>query len=170
MGCRTRANTYYGMTTNRQVQQNRRPEVMVEGNVVRKTAPAKPAPARIRKPRKKRTSLSAAAAFRRQKAVFAVLSVIGTCAVILLCAVMLMTLEESSRLSDEVAEKEKQLNELTVANDARKYEIDSSVDLNYVIQVATEELGMVRSSLAQVVTYRTKDTEYLQQVARVPSD
>ena len=83
---------------------------------------------------------------------------------------MLMTMERSSTLADEVALRESQLEELTVANDARKYEIDSSVDLNYVISVATEELGMVRSSLSQVVTYRTKDTEYLQQVAKVPAD
>ena len=153
-----------------QAQRNRRPEVIVEGNVVRKNAPVKAAPVRVRKPRKKRTAVSAAMAFKRQKAVFAVFGVIGSAAVILLCALMLMTLDESSRLSEEVAAKEKELNELTVANDAREYEIDSSVDLSYVIQVATEELGMVRSSLGQVVTYRTKDTEYLQQVARVPSD
>ena len=170
MGCRTRANEYYAMMSQTQVQHSRRQRDIVEGNVVRKSVPQKAAPVKIRKHRKKTASISAAKAFARQKARFVALGVIGSAVVIFLCTVMLMTMEQSSTLADEVALREKQLDELTVANDARKYEIDSSVDLNYVISVATEELGMVRSSLSQVVTYRTKDTEYLQQVAKVPAD
>ena len=170
MGCRTRANEYYAMMSQTNAQQNRRHAEVVEGNVVRKSVPQKAAPVRIRRKKKRTASVSAAKALGRQKARFVALGIAASAAIISLCAVMLMTLQESSTLADEVALKEAQLEELTVANDARKYEIDSSVDLNYVITVATEELGMVRSSLSQVVTYSTKDTEYLQQVAKVPAD
>jgi len=77
-------------------------------------------------------------------------------------------MDASTTLAEEVRAKEDELDQLVVANDAREYEIGNSVDLNYIIEVATQELGMVRSNLSQVVTFRTKDTEYLQQVARVP--
>ncbi len=76
----------------------------------------------------------------------------------------------NNTLTSEISELESELSELTAQNDSREYDIDSSVDINEVIQVATEELGMVRSSAGQVITYETSDTEYIQQLAQVPVD
>lgn len=107
-------------------------------------------------------------ALKRQKIRLVLLGIFGSIAIVGLCGIMLMTMDKSSQLADEVRLKEDELDQINVANDAREYEIGNSVDLNYIIEVATSELGMVRSNLSQVVTFRTKDTEYLQQVAQVP--
>ncbi len=164
MGCRT--------GVSRPVQQNKavsRPQQTVEGNVVRKSAPAISRQTRI-KPHRRRAELSASKALRKQRVCLWILGVIGSVIMVALCGYMLQTMDRGTALADEVIEKENELDQLTVANDAREYEIGNSVDLNYIIDVATTELGMVRSNLSQVVTFKTRDTEYLQQVARVPAE
>jgi len=164
MGCRT------GMS--RSVQQNRperRPQQAVEGNVVRKSSPSIVRQTRIR-PHRKKAELSASRSLRKQKVFLWILGTIGSVILVGLCGYMLNTMDRGTTLADEVREKENELDQLAVANDAREYEIGNSVDLNYIIEVATNELGMVRSNLSQVVTFKTRDTEYLQQVARVPSE
>ena len=129
MGCRTRANEYYATMTQRQVQLNRHTEHTVEGNVVRKSVPKKQEPVRIRKRKKKTTSISAAKALASQRRRLIALGAIGSVIFIALCAVMLNSLEKGNALAMEVESKESELNALTVANDAREYEIDSSSDV-----------------------------------------
>ena len=159
MGCRTQTSA----------QQNRGPQLTVEGNVVRKDAVQLRQKNRIR-PHGRNVSAAGSRALRRQKAFFVTLGIIGAVILVSLCGTMLWTMDASTQLADEVLEKEKELEQIMVANDAREYEIGNSVDLNDIIEVATQELGMVRSNLSQVVTFRTKDTEYLQQVAQVPTE
>ena len=49
-------------------------------------------------------------------------------------------------------------------------DLNSAVDLNYVVQVATTELGMVRSTSGQIRTYDSSESEYVQQVAEIPTN
>ena len=94
-----------------------------------------------------------------------------TTVVVLACVVgMLSTISRNNELTSEVSSMENQIEELQVLNDSKEYTIDSSVDLSYVIQVATNELGMVRSSASQIKTFTTDATEYVQQVAEVPTE
>ena len=94
-----------------------------------------------------------------------------TTVVVLVCVVgMLSTISRNNELTSEVSSMENQIEELQVLNDSKEYTIDSSVDLSYVIQVATNELGMVRSSASQIKTFTTDATEYVQQVAEVPTE
>lgn len=170
MGCRTRANEYYANITQRQVQQNRWQEQAVEGNVVRKAAPVQAPEARIKRRTKKKTPLSLVRALRKQKAILAAAGLFGAAVIVGLCALTLMVSDRYSALHDEINAAEKTLEEMTAYNDAREYDIFSSVDLDYVITVATEQLGMVRGSASQVIRYSVKDSEYLQQVAKVPTE
>ena len=167
MGCRTQSYGASTMRDQRSIQQNRRPVPTVEGTAVRKSASQIQPQTRIR-PHRRKVSISGSKALRRQKAVLILLGVIGSIILVGLSGIMLTTMDASTTLAEEVRAKEDELDQLVIANDAREYEIGNSVDLNYIIEVATQELGMVRSNLSQVVTFRTKDTEYLQQVARVP--
>ena len=73
-------------------------------------------------------------------------------------------------LTSEVESLTSELEELTLQNDSIEYEIDSSVDLNEIIETATEDLGMVRSTASQIVTYSDTDSEYVNQVAEIPAD
>ena len=169
MGCRTRANEHEERLTQRQLQQNKRQQNAVEGNVVRKTAAVPSAPVRINR-KKHKVTKSQYKALKHQKIRMIFLGGIAAAAVILLCGMTLISMDINDQLSKEIAGIEDQIDELEVYNDARAYEIDSSLDINEVIRVATEELGMVRGSASQIVTYSTKNSEYLQQVAAVPTE
>ena len=80
-----------------------------------------------------------------------------------------MSMSTGNSLKREVSEKEADVEVLTLENDSREYDINSSVDYNEIIRAATQELGMVRSNASQIVTYSVKNSEYLQQVAQVPA-
>lgn len=87
-----------------------------------------------------------------------------------ICMLMLSAVIQNNNLSSEISTLEAELEELTAQNDSREYEIDSSVDLNDIIETATEELGMVRSTADQIITYSESDSEYVQQVAEIPDE
>ena len=93
----------------------------------------------------------------------------AACAVVLcVCILTLSAIIKGNNLSSEISALEAELDELVVENDSIEYEINSSVDLAAIIETATEELGMVRSSADQIITYEDSDQEYVQQVAEIP--
>ena len=108
-------------------------------------------------------------ALKRQKALFVVSGAILCAIIASLSAVLLMSMSTGNSLKREVSEKEADVEVLTLENDSREYDINSSVDYNEIIRAATQELGMVRSNASQIVTYSVKNSEYLQQVAQVPA-
>ena len=107
-------------------------------------------------------------ALKRQKAMFIVAGAVLAVAIIGLSTVLLAEMSTNKALKKEVGEKEASVEVLTLENDSLEYDISSSVDLNEIIRAATQDLGMVRSNVSQIVYYSTKNTEYLQQVAQVP--
>lgn len=167
MGCRTQANAFQA---ERMRQLNNRMQGSLEGTAVRKDAAPEIAPARITPRRRRNPNAALIRALKKQRLRFAVLSGTAVVVFVVLCAFLFSAIQKNDTLSSRVAGQEKDVQELTVFNDAREYEINSSVDLNYVISVATQDLGMVRSNASQIVTYSVKNTEYLQQVAQVPTD
>ncbi len=72
-------------------------------------------------------------------------------------------------LGTKISRLENELSELQEQNDSKEYEINSTVDLDYVVQVATGQLGMVRSGIGQIQTYDSNDSEYTQQLAKIPT-
>lgn len=93
-------------------------------------------------------------------------------AVGLVAALLVFLLISSVRrndLSTEINALETQVSELREQNDSKEYEINSAVDLDYIVQVATGELGMVRSGIGQIETYNSDDAEYTQQLAEIPT-
>lgn len=95
---------------------------------------------------------------------------VGVAVVFTAIMLALTTVSTTNSLNVEITEIEEQISELQTDNDARQYIIESSLDLDYISQVATEELGMVRSSLSQIVTYESLEEEFIQQVAEIPED
>ena len=135
----------------------------VYGNVVRK-----PQPQQYKRLRSSAQILRSSKALKKQKALFVFLGTAASIVMIGLSAVLLHSIAVNNNLGEVVAAKETEYENLVLNNDAREYEINSSVDLNYVINAATNELGMVRSNASQIVTYSIRNSEYLQQVAQVP--
>ena len=49
------------------------------------------------------------------------------------------------------------------------YEINGYVDVDYVLRVATEELGMINAREDQIKFYDSSDTEYMKQLYDIPN-
>jgi len=137
----------------------------VEGNVVRKEQLKIEPSGRLKSSAQ---ILKRSKALKKQRRHFAILGSMAVLVIVALSIVLLKTLSYNGILIEEVNKQEVEVEHLIMGNDAREYDINSSVDLNYVIDVATNELGMVRSNVSQIVTYSMKNSEYLQQVAKVP--
>lgn len=64
---------------------------------------------------------------------------------------------------------ETKLDALRTENDALEKSIDSSVDLNKVYEVATNELGMVRVGQDNIIQYDKTESEYVKQYEDIPT-
>ena len=107
---------------------------------------------------------------KRERA-FAYALAASACALVLGVMVLLLSsVITYNSLTKEISTLTAELETLVEENDSIEYDIDSSVDLSYVISVATTQLGMVRSTSSQVVTYSDPDSEYINQVADIPSN
>ena len=58
---------------------------------------------------------------------------------------------------------------LKAENDAMETRINTSIDLDYIYKVATEELGMVYANRDQVLLYDKTESEYVRQDEDIPT-
>lgn len=63
---------------------------------------------------------------------------------------------------------ETELADLRMQNDELEKRIAGYVDLNYIYQVATEELGMRYAARNQISTYKNSGSEYVRQYEDIP--
>ena len=109
-------------------------------------------------------------ALRRNKAVVAAAAALGGCIIATVMILLLCSMITYNTITNEIETLSAELDTLTLQNDSAQYDIDSSVELNEIIETATEELGMVRSTSSVVVTYSDTESEYIEQVAEIPKD
>lgn len=62
------------------------------------------------------------------------------------------------------------LDTLVTKNDAMEYEIDGFIDVDYIINTAINELGMVVAGKDQVTFYDNTPSEYMNQLNDIPED
>ena len=67
-----------------------------------------------------------------------------------------------------VAALQSQIEDLQSDNNARYKEITNSVDLNYIKDVAMNQLGMTYASEEQVVYYSVENNNYMDQYSDIP--
>lgn len=70
--------------------------------------------------------------------------------------------------SDKIIELKSTLNSLKDDNDALESDINASIDYNALYNTAVNELGMVYPGKDQVITYNSKESEYVKQYKDVP--
>lgn len=63
---------------------------------------------------------------------------------------------------------ENELNDLKVSNDEEYNRITSSIDLEEVRRIAIQELGMQYAKEGQIVTFESKNTDYVKQMSAIP--
>ena len=84
------------------------------------------------------------------------------------CTSYIKEINTQSEQNKEIARLQEQLNEMREANDQKELTIDTSVDFNYIYNVATKELGMVHASPEQIVAYESGESEYVIQYSNIP--
>lgn len=90
------------------------------------------------------------------------------CATLYSCIGYLKVQTEITQKNDKIAGLERKLSKLVNENDASLAKIDTSVDLNYIFNYATKELGMVYPNDKQVITFKKNESDYVKQYADIP--
>ena len=84
------------------------------------------------------------------------------------CVMYINNINTQSEQAKEIRALEAQLAEMKEANDNKQIAIDTSVDFNYIYNVAVKELGMVHASKDQIISYESGESEFVIQYSDVP--
>ena len=99
---------------------------------------------------------------------FVVMLTIAAICTLYLCISYLQLQSSITARLDRIETLEKSIETLKADNDALETRINTSVDLDYVYKVATEELGMVYANKNQVRLYNKTESEYVRQYEDIP--
>lgn len=148
-----------------------RPRMVVEGNTVRREETGGQ---RKRKPEKQ--SLGHGTLRKNRERVqrlnipSLVLLAAASAASVFLCATYLQVQSNITSSRRNISQMESQLQTLRTDNNALDNRIQMLLDLDYIYQVATEELGMTYPSDDQVIYYEKSESEYVRQYEDIPTD
>lgn len=94
--------------------------------------------------------------------------VIAACCALCLCVNYLHIQSSIAARMDNIKTLELKVEALKSENDALETRISTSIDLDHVYTVATEELGMVYANKDQVLLYNKTESEYIRQNEDIP--
>lgn len=77
---------------------------------------------------------------------------------------------EVASLNKNITQTEKELSNLKGENRIQKAQLDASVDLNEIYDVATKELGMVIPNDEQVIYFESIKSGFVKQYEEIPTD
>ncbi len=144
----------------------------IEGNTVRKLRPDQVPVTREREPRRVKQP-DYTVRRNQEKALqmdlpFLVMLTIAAILTLYLCVNYLKIQSSITSRIHNIETYEKELEVLKSENDALETSINTYVDLDYVYQVATEELGMVYANKNQIIMYNKTESEYVRQYDDIP--
>ena len=99
---------------------------------------------------------------------FVIMLTIAAILTLYLCVNYLQLQSTVAARLNNIEALEKSIETLKAENDALETRINTSVDLDYVYKVATEELGMVYANKNQVRLYNRTESEYVRQYEDIP--
>ncbi|MCL2717579.1 MAG: cell division protein FtsL [Lachnospiraceae bacterium] len=161
MSTQGRKNTYYADSIHGSTSR------IIDGNTARKL---KPAPRRIAVVPKKKSTRHLK---NRDKARYMNLGYV----LFLVCALLISAFTLSNYIglqSDittsikQIARLERELNNLRLANEENHSRITNNVDLDYIRQVAIQELGMIYAKEGQVIDFAGNNTDFVRQLNPLP--
>ncbi len=100
---------------------------------------------------------------------YLIMLVAASCCTLFICINYLQVQTTMTRRMDRIKSLEKQLDSLRAENDTLQTRINTSVDLDHVYKVATEELGMVYAGKSQVRMYHQTESEFVRQYEDIPT-
>lgn len=146
-------------------------KAVIDGNTVRKLRPAEqPDEIQRQQPKKKinyRVRRNQEKALQMNLPYVFMLTVAAVCTLYLCVNYLQVRSTMTSRIHN-IETMEKELEALKSENDALETSINTSLDLDYVYRVATEELGMVYPNKNQVILYNKTESEYVRQYEDIP--
>ncbi|MDO5417463.1 MAG: cell division protein FtsL [Lachnospiraceae bacterium] len=143
----------------------------IHGNTVRKLRPEQ-IPGEVRR-RESRRTVDYTVRRNQEKALqmdlpFVVMLTIAAICTLYLCVNYLHVQSSITSRIHNIEKYEKELEILKSENDALETSINTYVDLDYVYDVATQELGMVYANKDQVILYNKTESEYVRQYEDIP--
>lgn len=145
---RTSHTEYVSGTAASKLQPDRRPQVRRESHTVT-----------VRKRKEKTLSMDLP---------FVIMLTAASIATLFLCINYLRLQSSVTSKLKNIETLEKEIDSLKTENDALETRINTSMDLDYIYQVATEELGMVYANKDQIRLYKKTESEYVRQYENVP--
>ena len=101
---------------------------------------------------------------------YVVMLTIAVFCVLVICVNYLHIQSDISTRLANIEKVEKGVEQLKAENDALETRINTSIDLDYIYKVATEELGMVYANRNQVRLYDKTESEYVRQYEDIPKE
>lgn len=99
------------------------------------------------------------------------LLIVGAMAVVLFTFAKYISLtNQKSNNAKEISALQSELGELKESNDQKQLFIDTSIDYDYIYNVATDKLGMIYASEDQIIKYQSGESEYVMQFSEVPNN
>lgn len=141
----------------------------VEGNTVRKIQPAE-RPDRERRSTGRRSRQAEKSQVQYTTVLYTFFLAAAACMVLWSCVCYLQLQAEMTSRVKNIAALETQLEELKKENDDNYTRIMTSVDLDYIRDVAVNELGMVYAEPDQVILYDGGTRDYVRQSGDLPEE
>lgn len=140
---------------------------MIEGNTVRKMQPQLE-PRRREQPRHRVSHQAETVTY--VNVLYTVFLMAAACMILWSCVNFLQLQAETTQRVKEIASLETQLEDLRKENDDHYTRIMTAVDLDYIRDVAINELGMVYAGSDQVILYDSGSDDYVRQNGEIPSE
>lgn len=93
---------------------------------------------------------------------------VAVVAIVVMCVQYLQLNAEITNTKKNISTLESNIDTIVAQNDSIEYDIEGYIDVDYIMQVATMELGMVNASREQIQYYTSSDTEYMKQYGDIP--
>jgi len=143
----------------------------VHGNAVRKVMPAQQPRRDTREER--RPAIDHNVRRNQEKALhmdlpYVIMLTLAAVCALYICVSYLQVQSSISTRIRNIERLEQDVELLKSENDALQTRINTSVDLEHVYKVATEELGMVYANRYQILLYDKTESEYVRQYEDIP--
>ncbi|MBQ9700163.1 MAG: hypothetical protein IJV71_06025 [Lachnospiraceae bacterium] len=150
------------------MEERKRQSYYVDGNTVRKIAVPVEEPQR-REERRPERKQGHRRTYRQSEGLEMSLSYVAFLFVMVIiivtsCVRYLDINSQISKTNMEISKAQTVLDTLVTKNDAVEYEIDSYIDVEYIMNTAKEQLGMIVAGSEQVKFYDASDSEYMNQL------
>lgn len=149
-----------------------RPGEYVDGNVVRKIAPAREE--EDRRERQERVRRHNETVRRNQENAlrmdlpYLIMLTAATIIALFICCRYIHVQASITASMRNIEKQEKELEAIKSENDAVQTGINTDVDLDHIYDVAVNQLGMVYAGKGQVIKYKKKESEYVRQYEDIP--